>query len=175
MRPLVLILAIAVAFGAAAAWQSRKVAALKAERVRAAAIADGLLAETESGEVQAGWAVITVGRPAGPSGAARVSESIPRSDGESDAESRTQLEPGVAPATQAPQASTQTTNDSWSADWELTVEAGQSLSKIASAHYGTATAELVAALARYNALSSPDELRAGQRLRLPPLDVLLRQ
>lgn len=164
MRTLVLILAIAVAFGAAAAWQSRKVATLKAERERAAAIADGLIMETESGEVRAGWAVVTIGRPAG------------HEDVDSKTSAATPAAAELGLDEQPPQVSAPETGESgWSADWELTVEAGQSLSKIASAHYGTAPAQLVDALARYNALTSPDELRAGQRLRLPPLDLLLRQ
>lgn len=174
MRTLVLILAIAVAFGAAAAWQSRKVAALKAERVRAAAIADGLLTQTPSGEVEAGWAVVTIGRTAARDATDELDDST-----ESARQADSQPQQGAAEGDEAPLPSApepaQPQDDGWSSDWELTVEAGQSLSKIAAAHYGTAPSELIAALARYNGLSSPDELREGQRLRLPPLDVLLRQ
>ena len=58
------------------------------------------------------------------------------------------------------------------AEQELVVEPGQSLSMLCKAHYGTASVALVEALARFNALSSPDALRAGQTLRLPPLETL---
>jgi nucleoid-associated protein YgaU len=52
-------------------------------------------------------------------------------------------------------------------DFELEVRAGQTLSQIAYAHYGTAPEALVKALATYNGLSDPDALRAGRRLLLP--------
>jgi nucleoid-associated protein YgaU len=181
MRSVVLLLLLAIAFGAAAAWQSRKVEALHAQRERAAAIRDGELADTPSGEVRAGWAVVTVGRPSGKSRPPPVEP-----EGGLESEPQTELageldENGVAPAdldlsqpTPDEGAATQG-QESWTQDYELIVEPGQSLSKIAAAHYGSGPAPLVEALARYNGMSDPDQLAAGQRLRLPPLDLLLRQ
>jgi len=55
---------------------------------------------------------------------------------------------------------------------ELVVEPGQSLSMLCKAHYGTASVALVEALARFNGIPSPDALRSGQTLRLPPLATL---
>jgi nucleoid-associated protein YgaU len=168
VRSLILILAIAIAFGAAAAWQSRRVEALKAQRAHAEAIARGRLAETPSGDVSAGWAVVTVGRPSGMldegQNAAQEVVAAPIAD-------------TVQPDTGEPESpiadSPVPPGDDGRRTWELTVTEGQSLSKIAAAHYGSAARELLEALARYNALASPDELRVGQRLELPPLDVLL--
>jgi nucleoid-associated protein YgaU len=57
-------------------------------------------------------------------------------------------------------------------EFELTVSPGQSLSSICKEHYGTASVALVEALARVNGLKSPDALRSGQKLRLPPLETL---
>jgi nucleoid-associated protein YgaU len=56
--------------------------------------------------------------------------------------------------------------------FELVVSPGQSLSTICKEHYGTASTALVEALARFNGLKSPDALRAGQKLELPPLATL---
>ena len=52
-------------------------------------------------------------------------------------------------------------------DLELLVPPGATLSEIAAEHYGTAAPALVAALAAYNGLTSPDALRSGTRLKLP--------
>lgn len=52
-------------------------------------------------------------------------------------------------------------------DAELEVRPGQTLSEIAFAAYGTANPGLVEALARYNGLGDPDDLRVGTTLRLP--------
>ena len=57
-------------------------------------------------------------------------------------------------------------------EFELTVSPGQTLSAICKAHYGTASVALVEALARFNQLASADSVRAGQKLRLPPLETL---
>jgi nucleoid-associated protein YgaU len=52
------------------------------------------------------------------------------------------------------------------------VGAGQSLSTIAKAHYGSARKELVDALAAYNKLADAGSIRAGQTLLLPPIEKL---
>jgi len=55
---------------------------------------------------------------------------------------------------------------------ELVVLPGQSLSLICKEHYGTASVALVEALARFNQLENASSVRAGQKLRLPPLTTL---
>jgi nucleoid-associated protein YgaU len=57
-------------------------------------------------------------------------------------------------------------------EFELSVSPGQTLSTICREHYGTASAALVAALARFNGMASADALQAGQKLKLPPLATL---
>ena len=52
----------------------------------------------------------------------------------------------------------------------VTVQAGQTLSEICHEHYGSARQELVLAVARYNRLTGPDEIREGQRILLPVLE-----
>ncbi len=170
MRSLVLILALAIAFGAAAAWQSRKVEALKSERARAEAIANGLLAQTPSGEIPAGWAVVTIGRPSGQ--AVEPESSVEVADFQHEPRIAELSDQDEGASLDAPQPPAIPVEDGRRV-WELNVAEGQSLSSIAAAHYGSAAKELVDALARHNALASPDELRVGQRLELPPLDVLL--
>ena len=186
MRSVLLLLALAIAFGAAAAWQSRKVEALHAERARAAAIRDGELADTPSGEVRAGWAVVTVGRPSGKSQPRPAAEALDEEldeglEGPSEealgapAEDVLDENADASDLARADAGGGERLGEDWVGDYELIVEPGQSLSKIAAAHYGSAPERLVAALARYNGMDDPDQLSAGQRLRLPPLDLLLRQ
>jgi nucleoid-associated protein YgaU len=55
------------------------------------------------------------------------------------------------------------------------VKPGETLSEICAAFYGTARADVVAALARHNGLSKPEALRAGQVLAMPALSELKAQ
>ena len=57
-------------------------------------------------------------------------------------------------------------------DQERTIAPGDSLSRICEQHYGTSRPRLVQALARYNGLSSPNQIRVGATLLLPDLDLL---
>ncbi len=57
--------------------------------------------------------------------------------------------------------------------FELKVERGQQLGELCRKHYGSARRELVESLARYNGMASPDALREGQLLRLPPIETLI--
>ncbi len=181
MRSLVLILALAIAFGAAATWQSRKVEALKSERARAEALANGEFAQTPSGEIPAGWAVVTIGRPVDPGGAsgevrdARAAAGSGLDSGSGHADNDEPRSAAFGPVDDASPldiSEPPIPMDDGQRVWELLVTEGQTLSAIAAAHYGSAATDLVAALARYNALASPGELRVGQRLELPPLDLL---
>lgn len=148
MRSLVLLLALASAFGLAALWQNRRLEALEHRREVAARVADGKLAETRSGLVPAGRAVLTVGAP---SGAAPLEEPVPEEV----------VDAGDFALPDLP-------------DFELTVQPGQTLSQICEAHYGTAASSLVRALADYNGLADVDALGVGERLRLPEIGELQR-
>jgi hypothetical protein len=58
-------------------------------------------------------------------------------------------------------------------DAVVIVQPGQTLSGICRERYGTAGHDLVLALARYNDLAGPDEIREGQRILLPSQDKLV--
>ena len=160
MRLFAVLFALALAFGLAALWQRHKVDELRAARERASRVAAGVLAETPSGDLRRGKGVVIVGRPsgvdplpvpggAGGEGAAGVPSDAELSGGELSGADAARL-----------------------ADFVMEVRSGQTLSGIAAAIYGTAPAELVRRLAAYNGMEDPDELRAGQRLLLPPLERL---
>ena len=144
MRGLVLLILLAAAFGLAALWQQRHLAELQAARRAAEAEADGVLRSTPNGDLAPGQAVLLVGRPSG-------AEPRPRP---------TPAEQAMPPA--APQA------ESALEDYALEVQPGQTLSGIAYLHYQESGPALVRALAAYNGLEDPDQLRAGKALRLPP-------
>lgn len=55
---------------------------------------------------------------------------------------------------------------------EHVVAAGESLSTICQAHYGTSKPDVVAAVARANKLEKAGQIRAGTKLVLPPLSEL---
>ena len=158
MRAVALLLFFAAAFGLAALWQSRRVEALKAERRLAAQIQDGEIGDSASGLIEAGWGVVVVGAPSGVEPPAAAPE----------------VDAGDPAVVDQPQPAPPAPGDALLGDFELVVEAGQTLSKIAKAHYGSAARDLVGALARYNGLADENALRAGQRLKLPPLDQLER-
>jgi nucleoid-associated protein YgaU len=70
--------------------------------------------------------------------------------------------PGPAPAPKGPEPSA-------NARTEHVVAAGESLSKICQAHYGTAHPDVVGAVARANKIEKVDQLRVGGVVVLPPL------
>jgi nucleoid-associated protein YgaU len=164
MRAILVLAAFAALFGAAALWQSRRVEALQRERELAMRVQSGEFAEDAGGAlIPAGWAAVTVGRPSG------VDPVAPPESGEPPG-------PGASVAPETPRASDgdEDRRSSLLNDFEVRVEPGQSLSKIARAHYGTAARDVVLALARYNGLADEDELVAGQKLLLPSIDRLER-
>ncbi len=155
MRASLVLLGLAVAFGLAAMWQSSRAAEHAAARELAARQQAGQVALSESGLLEPGEASIVIGRPAGNE---MVGGPAPEDHGSP--------QPQPAPPTPAP------TPPEPDPDFTVTVEAGQSLSKIAREHYGTAPVDLVRALARYNGLSDENAIRAGQSLKLPPIEAL---
>lgn len=56
--------------------------------------------------------------------------------------------------------------------YEMTVQSGQVLSRICQEFYGTGKPPIPQLVATYNGLGDPDSVRAGQKLLLPPLEVL---
>jgi nucleoid-associated protein YgaU len=156
MRAVALLLLLAGAFGVAALWQSRRVSRLEEERDFARRVEAGEVRATSEEEIPAGWATVVLGGTSPARTPQPATESMP---------TNAQVPPTSEPAATAP---------SPSPDFELIVEPGQSLSKIARAHYGTAPVALVRALARYNGLADEGSLQAGQTLRLPPVEMLQR-
>jgi nucleoid-associated protein YgaU len=156
MRAVALLLFLAGAFGVAALWQSRRVSRLEEERELARRVEAGEVRATSEEEIPAGWATVVLGG------------TSPARTAQPPAESKPVQPTPAQPA--EPAAATPTP----SADVEVVVEPGQSLSKIARAHYGTAPVALVRSLARYNGLADEGSLQAGQTLRLPPLETLQR-
>jgi len=161
MRVVALLLVLATTFGAAALWQSRRVEALEAERELARQLEAGELASGPLGTIPAGWAHVVIGGPAAVDPIAPATSSAQVGAGTSS-----EAAPSEPP--QAAEAAPST------ADFEVVVEPGQSLSKIARNHYGTAPVSLVKELARYNGMADVNSLRAGQKLRLPPIEQLTR-
>ena len=146
MRAMLLLLALATAFGLAALWQSHHLDQLRKRREVAAQVAEGIYADTETGLIPAGYAVLTLG---GPSGVPPLEEPV---EGEVADAGRFEL-PDLP-------------------DFELVVQPGQTLSQIVEAHYGTSSVGLVRALADYNGLANPDALGVGDRLALPEIEKL---
>ena len=146
MRAVLLLLALAAAFGLAALWQARHLERLRLRREVAAQVADGEFGETPAGLLPAGSARLTLGAP---SGAMPLEQSAPVQVADAG-----EFEPPELP------------------DFALTVQPGQTLSEIAAAHYGTSESALIQALAAYNGLAHADQLAAGDRLLLPELEKL---
>ena len=173
MRILLGSLILVALFLAATTWQRRFSNAARAERDASL----GLPTRHEVETPAEGWSVVTVGRPGG--GEPYGPSATPRPPAPAPA-AGTATAPTPAPASKAttgpsgssnPAASTPTTAAQSATAW--TVEPGQSLSRICSTRYGTARVEVVEAVARHNGLASPDLVREGQRLDLPPIEQIL--
>jgi nucleoid-associated protein YgaU len=104
-----------------------------------------------------GWATLVLGAPSG-------AKSI-RPKNAAPPESITR-DPAPEPVTPQPLPPT------IQPDQERTIAPRDSLSRICEQHYGTSRPRLVQALARYNGLSSPNQIRVGATLLLPDLDLL---
>jgi nucleoid-associated protein YgaU len=139
----------------------QKLAELRRERQLASRVAAGVVVETPSGALPAGKGVVIIGRPSGaepiavPETAREHGQPPVGTAGSEPSEAEPDLVPGADLA-----------------DFVMEVRSGQTLSGIAHAVYGTAPSGLVRRLAEYNGLESPDMLRAGQRLSLPPRERL---
>ena len=147
MRLVLILCTLACAFALAAMWQDQKLAELRRERELASRVAAGVVVETPSGALPAGKGVVIIGRPSG-------------------------ADPIPMPDEMLPQEGTPPQPESELADFVMEVRSGQTLSGIAHAFYHTAPSGLVRRLAEYNGLANPNQLRAGQRLSLPPRERL---
>ena len=146
------------AFTLALVWNARTIDAAKS---------GGQAGLQHDAPVIPGWAGVRVGRFSG----APVSESPAR-----------MAEPRVSAAATPPRTTPEPRTKvehvhanppaKESREFEVTVQSGQTLSQICKAHYRTARSALVEALARHNGLRDAGFLRAGAKLKLPPLDTL---
>ena len=141
-------------FLAASMWQRSWTSAARAER------------SAERGDPGApmrgappGWSRVVIGRPSGAEPYRGPSLPGPRPDPAGGGPTAPQPKPTAPDGQPKPS--------------RVIVQAGQSLSAICRDHYGTARAEVIAAVSRFNQLGDPNALREGQPLDLPPLDQLV--
>ncbi len=109
-----------------------------------------------STELPEGWGRAVIGEASG----APLVDPPPTAPAPGHADPRKSPQP--APAPKGP-------GSAGTARAEHVVAAGESLSKICQAHYGTAHPDVVAALARANRIEKIDQVRAGTKIVLPPL------
>ena len=106
---------------------------------------------------QDGWATLVLGAPSGAKSIRHKNAAPPES-----------IIQGPTPEPVTPQPLPPTIQP----DQERRIAPGDSLSRICEQHYGTSRPRLVQALARYNGLSSPNQIPVGATLLLPDLDLL---
>ena len=104
-----------------------------------------------------GWATLVLGAPSGAKSIRPKNAAPPES-----------IIQGPTPEPVTPQPLPPTIQP----DQERRIAPDDSLSRICEQHYGTSRPRLVQALALYNSLSSPNQIRVGATLLLPDLDLL---
>lgn len=114
---------------------------------------------------EASWGSMRVGRP---SGAEAMELPKPPSQREERGDEEAE-EPGHGPVADAPFPEPE---DLRPADFEYVVPSGRVLSKICEDFYQSGRPPIPERVATYNGLKSPDDLRAGFLLKLPPWEVL---
>lgn len=149
-------------FAWAAVWQKSWTAEVRAERDESWS-AD-TRADTARPDLRSGWSRVIVGRPSG----AEPLDAPPRS---TMASVPNELRKELPKAT--PTGETNVTPLIQEREFELVVQRGQSLSKIAQAHYHSSRNDMLQALTAYNKLKDPGSLREGERILLPPIEKLL--
>jgi hypothetical protein len=166
VRILLGIAALVLVFGLSTLWHRSELRRLHAGS------SSGAVHAAPPREHAPGWGEVIVGRPSGaepvfvepaapPLSAARRLRPPGRGAGDSA--------DGEVPAKTLPDGNER----KHPRDWELEVRDGDVLSRIVRVHYGRVSPELEQRLAEYNGLSSPDKLRVGQTLYLPPEERLL--
>lgn len=140
MRVLLGLAVLLSLFAMAASWQGRWTDGLRRAR------------DTEHGAPGqaavsgAGWTTLVVGLPSG-------ADPVAPTEIDEPAEERIPPEPDGPVG--------------FVGDFEYVVRSGDVLGRICNAHYSTSAREVVAAVAAYNGLASPDQIRVGQVLSLP--------
>ena len=173
MKLLLGVLLLLAAFAAAALWQRSWRAEAVAER-EIARERGGAGAMQSDASRKGTWGRVIVGRPSGADPAAPVMTPSPLAESNPAAPAeRTAAAPDASGRT-SPTSGTSAIPTKASSS-EVVVRAGDNLSSLCQAHYGTSRLDLVQALARYNGLKDPDHLREGQTLALPPVDQLLKK
>ena len=171
VRALILLLLLACAFGGAALWQQLRTQRLREERALAAQVAAGKLAMTPSGVLGTDEGVVVVGRPA-LSTATGLQAGIGIPGPAAPTPAPPSAPPSIAPGAPGSPGPSKPAAPPPLGDFVMEVGAGQSLSQIAHDHYGHAPVELVTKLAQYNGMSDANALKAGMKLKLPPLERL---
>ena len=164
MRLLLGALILLALFSAAALWQRTWTSEARSERAPFPG-APGA-ASTGAGD---GWSRVLVGRPSGGEPYATTSEGGSEAASQAIHESDAVAQPNERPT--APQTPPEHPPET-AGDAVVDVQAGQTLSEICRVRYGTARPGLVLAVARYNSLAGPDEIREGQQIRLPAAEKL---
>lgn len=153
MRALLGILVLGGLFLAAAAWQRSHTRVLREQRRSEY----GLPENVEQGRADGEWSLLVLGRPSG---------APPLVDGSGPAA------PGPGEGADDGAAAADAPEPEYAPDARYEVLSGDHLGGICQRHYGTARPALVEAVARYNALASPDAIRAGSILLLPDRGLL---
>lgn len=169
MRLLIGVLVLLTLFTAAALWQRSSAAAARSMRAAPPENASDPRAESPAGD---GWSRVVVGRPSGGEPYRAPAGSAPAGGPRTERTGPVEVPPSPAPPPEPPTRKPPPSPER-EADAVVTVAAGKTLSEICREHYGTAPLDLVLAVARHNQLAGPDEIRAGQELRLPPLATVL--
>lgn len=124
-------------------------------------------------EREESWSTIVIGRP---SGADSIElEQLPVEPGTEPEEGHVELPflfGGEVHAAEGGSGAQPTPPPEPAADFEYVVPKGRVLSKICEGFYGSGRTPIPERVASYNGLASPDALRAGVLLYLPPWEVL---
>jgi nucleoid-associated protein YgaU len=136
---------------------------LRAERGLLAEVGADVPRASTISEREGTWRTLTLGRPSGAS-PLEVEGLLPP---EGDSTPPLPDVDWTAPDDQAEPPSVDPQPFVAPADFEYTVPKGRVLSKICEEFYGTGRAPVPQRVAEYNQMGSPDELSAGQVLKLP--------
>jgi len=140
MRVLLGLAVLLSLFAMAASWQGRWTDGLR----RARDTEHG--APSQAAASGAGWTTLVVGLPSGAEPVEPIEIDVPAAE----------------PVPREPEGPV-----GFVGDFEYVVRSGDILGRICNAHYSTSAREVVAAVAAYNGLASPDQIRVGQVLSLP--------
>ena len=133
-------------------------------------------ARTSAAEEDDGWSQVVIGRPSGEDpfdmewppvdegevpGPEWTDEPQPYADWVDPGDDPARVLPPPPDPEPAPQV------------WQVTIQSGMVLSRLCAKAYGRGTPSIVEAVARYNELEDPDDLRVGDVVLLPPYGMLV--